>query len=700
MTTDVKQVINTTITTDQDLVELAGLHAYLEYGKDQVFEVNEKVYRVRDSYFNEDPTGLDAMTIQNMTSGEYHIVYMGTNVHGKYGTADVVTDVKLLTAPVPAQLEGAEHYFVKMEQKYGEITSVTGNSLGGALANMVGVRHEHVRSVTLNPALLPANAVETDREYDNIVNYIGQYDILNIGVSSIGLGNQVPGARHTIYNGIPSTAGIGFNHTGYIREDGKHVSHVTVGTEGAPGYGVIKVDAHYHLVSSIWTGQPLYGGRSERIDLNVETIRLLSDGIETSVLDRLDWAQQYVNHSMEIITHESAVYDTRLNQLREIYQESVENIVEDGLLRYIRFGNGMFKQVIQGLHMVVDVIEARCESLNFLLEYPPVALLKFITKKTIDLDAVFAEIRSYLRRLEDQLDEFIAAIDDIVMRKIEDIFKAGQERFHDVVVGELASHFNYVTTNYSNMFDQVKEFGTQVDQVAVAFETIDNRLASAISNQSGVGDVGKIQQTTAVEMIESPYLLNFMALKEQCLNIAMEQFKTGSSFILLPIATSLKTTVSLIEWSGEQITSIIRTGTNIHLYGNPGNLILSTFTNYDENVKAKVNEILEPMDELNEMLRGVRTGLQKFLTNYPVVVDNLRPYIDSALFNDSGYYNIHIYNSAATSILKDMQLLFDDIVFQLSDHEAEAITVLHDVSSSVKTNMSILEEQIERAATW
>jgi hypothetical protein len=654
-----------------------------------------------DSNFNKEKSGMDAMTVQNVASGEYHVVYMGTNAHGKYGRADLITDIQLLTEATPQQLKDADSYFADMEKEFGEITSVGGNSLGGALANYVGVQNNHVRSVTLNPAMLPSGAMEAGKEYHNITNYISEYDVLNLSQRAIGMGDQVPGAQHTIYNGIPSKDGLGFNHTGYIRdENGQHVPYVTIGTEGEPGYGVIHVDAHSHVVSSIWTGHPLYGGRSERIDLNVDTIRMLSDAIDTSVLERLDLAQTYIGHSVDIIAHESDSYNDRLNTIREVYQGSLESIVEDGLFRGIRFANSVFKQILQGLHLLLNNIETACSSLNSVLDSPPVALIEFITKKTIDVETIFAELRNYLYSLEETVDEFIVAVEDTLLNKIEDVFKAGQEKFHDAVVGELESHFQYVQQNYQHMTTQVDEFGNQVDQVAVAFEKIDKSVASAISHHSGVTEVDKIQSTTDYEMEDSPYLLNYMKFKSLHLDKSMEEFKLGTSLLLIPIVTNLIQKVSLIEAAGKSAVVIINGVKNVHLYGNPGGLVLSLFTNYDDKVKEKVDVALKPLEEMNETVEGVRIGLQKFLTNYPVVVDNLRPYIDSALFNDSGYYNIHIYNSAATSILKDMQLLFDDIVFQLSDHEAEAITVLHDVSSSVKTNMSILEEQIERAATW
>ncbi|MBM7542920.1 SA1320 family protein [Amphibacillus cookii] len=587
-----------------------------------------------------------------------------------------------------------------MEKDFGEITSVSGNSLGGALANYVGVEYNHVRSVTLNPAMLPASALDVEKQYDNITNYISEYDLLNLSQDAIGMGNQVPGLKYTIYNGVPSIAGIGFNHTGYRREDSMHTPYVTIGRKGEPGYGKIYVDAHHHIVSSIWTGQPLYGGRSERIDLNVETLQMLSESIETSVLERLGLAQTYIGHTVEIINHESEAYESRLNTVREAFQEAFEDIIDDGLLRGIRFANSVFKLMIQKLHALLDTIERTSQVLNGLLNSPPAALIEFIINKPIDAESLVSEIRGSLEELEETLDEFALAVEDTVYNTIEDIFKAGQEKFHDVVVGELEAHFEHVESNYQRMNAQVEEFGTQVGQVANAFKTIDQRVAHAITDQLAIGDIDPMTSTTDFTMEDSPYLLEFMKFKEQYLDLTLDAFKGTSSAILFPIAMTLINKVTLIEIAGKALVGLVKGGNYLSLYGNPITLVLSLFTDYDDRVKEQVNAFLHPVEEMNETVEGIRTGLQKFMENYPTVIDNLRPYIDSALFNNTGYYNIHIYNTAATSILKDMQLLFDDIVFQLSDHEAEAITSLYDVSSNVKQNMSIIEEQTARAATW
>ncbi len=62
-------------------------------------------------------------------------VYIGRrpDVKDWQANADLLKDVEL------EQMNQAVEYFEEMEEKYGEISAVTGNSLGGALANRVAV---------------------------------------------------------------------------------------------------------------------------------------------------------------------------------------------------------------------------------------------------------------------------------------------------------------------------------------------------------------------------------------------------------------------------------------------------------------------------------------------------------------------------------------------------------------------------------
>ncbi|WLR41517.1 hypothetical protein LC087_11515 [Bacillus carboniphilus] len=97
-----------------------------------------------------------------------------------------------------------------------------------------------------------------------------------------------------------------------------------------------------------------------------------------------------------------------------------------------------------------------------------------------------------------------------------------------------------------------------------------------------------------------------------------------------------------------------------------------------------------------ESTEGIRKGLMKLLTGFPMLLEEFKPYIDNAIFQEEGYKNIHYYNTASISILKEMEMLFDDIVYQLSDQKATAIDELCEISKKVKSNMSIMKEQVDR----
>ena len=155
-------------TSDPHLVRLAGYYAYIGLKNRQLFQVEDTTYLVKDIHF-EPRTGLDALTVENLETNEFIIVYVGTNAEQ---IQDLITDAYLLSdKPVP-QLVAAQKYYERMDAKYG-VNTVTGNSLGGALANSVAVKYPDVRSVTYNPALLPAHMIEEAKDYDNITNYIG-----------------------------------------------------------------------------------------------------------------------------------------------------------------------------------------------------------------------------------------------------------------------------------------------------------------------------------------------------------------------------------------------------------------------------------------------------------------------------------------------------------------------------------------------
>ncbi|MCC5804330.1 hypothetical protein H7H33_21235 [Rossellomorea vietnamensis] len=260
---------------DKNLVQLAGQEAYKKPKRDIELYVNDVEFIVVDTHYG-DPTGLDSLMVVNTDTDEVSIVYVGTDAGADNGKQDLLTDAQLLSDLTLPQLEAAQEYYNKMNKKY--------ESLGG------------VKSVTLNAALLPKGMADPDKSYDNITNYFTNYDVLTGTLIALNLDSRIPGKRYDISTGIPEI-GEGFNilknnHTGYT-EDGKY----EIGQPGSPGHGYIYDEADAHIMTSIWTGEPLYDGHSDRIEINRDNLNLLAEAMGGDVLTRLRQAQEYLTHS-------------------------------------------------------------------------------------------------------------------------------------------------------------------------------------------------------------------------------------------------------------------------------------------------------------------------------------------------------------------------------------------------------------------
>src|SRR5690625_7494419 len=102
-----------------------------------------------------------------------------------------------------------------MNDYNGTVSTVTRNSLGGALSNTVAIKYPHVNSVTLNPAMLPGEVVTLGQEYPNITNYQTKYDVLTHAQESINRGDRIPGANYNINAGLPLFSEITPHHKSY-----------------------------------------------------------------------------------------------------------------------------------------------------------------------------------------------------------------------------------------------------------------------------------------------------------------------------------------------------------------------------------------------------------------------------------------------------------------------------------------------------
>ncbi len=681
-------------TNDGILVELAGYHAYLEYMRDDTLKVNGVDFTVLDTRYNQ-KHGLDALTVYNDVTEEITVIYVGTNAAQ---VQDLKTDAQLLSDLTPGQIQEARLYFEEMNKKFnssGGVSSITGNSLGGALVAAVAIENPEVNAVTLNPALLPEGMLDPNKSYDNITNYFSTYDALTQTLMALNL-DRIPGHRHEIYNGIPDFAMLGTNHTGYLRNN-EGTQYYEIGIKGQPGYGKIYIDADSHIVTSIWTGYPLYGGNSERIEIDKEQLVVLADALSSVVTERLELASSYMGNSVDIVEYEGNNLYQRMRILQEQFEDLFNNLVGDPVFRNITAISNRLKSEIDRLIILLDLAEVRCKSLNYVLNSPPSELIEHLFNKNISVESVFSEARRQFNELRDDVDGLTNILHGIVMDLIPELFQGGQEAWYDAIVGELRAHYSIVNGNREKLLTNIGEFKKQVIDVSEAFDKKDKSLGHAIRNNGGsILGIDGVQHTNTYTLEQSPYLLMKMKLKDAHVDLAFSRFSSVSHSMLIPLLSKLHILTFAIEGSLDTISSSIKGATNLAFNGTLVGNLISIFSDFDDQVKSKVYTSLEPIDELTSTLRGIRKGLNQLIHGYPTLLTNFKPYLDSAIFGNDNFYNVHLYNLASIAILKEMDLLFTDIVHQLSYQQAVSIDVLVEVSEKVKQNMGILQEQVER----
>ena len=241
------------------------------------------------------------------------------------------------------------------------------------------------------------------------------------------------------------------------------------------------------------------------------------------------------------------------------------------------------------------------------------------------------------------------------------------------------------------------KFGAQVEGVANAFHNKDQDLANAIDAKSApAADTYTVQQTAVFTIDDSPYLENRMKIKEFQVNAYHHILRSFVTSKVTPILSGIQGGVLLIEKSLELILHTIDSTTRNLLYRTPAGFLIRLFTDFEQRVLDAAAAVKEPIIEMEATVEGLRKGVGKLINNLPQLIDEFKPYLDTAIFEKGQYEDVRLYNIASSSILREMEILFNDIIFQLSSEEGKAITSIQEVSKSVKGNMVLLNDQVER----
>lgn len=680
-------------TKDQDLVQLAGYHAYQKYDLADKITINEIEFEVLNTKYDTD-SGLDALTVENVNTKELTVVFVGSEQTDKDWKQ---TNSKLLNRVPPAQLVDAQKYFDEVNKNFGKVSSVTGNSLGGALANSVAINHPELNSVTLNPAILPESMIDDKGDYSHMKNYFSKYDVLTKAEVALSMEKQIPGSHYGINNGLPRFSMIVSNHTGYGKKDNDGKFTVEIGKKGEPGYGLIHIGADEHIVTSLLNGNVLYGGNSELVDINAETLRFLADGIKEQVKARLLLAGTYLKNSTDIVKYEHALFDKRVYILQEEFKQLIEQTAGDPLFKGIAISGNILKDCICGLTNLLELAEEKCMVLNTILNSKPAELIEHVTNTDISVEALFGPPKRMLANLSSGVDDFVVASRNILFKHFPKLLEGGFEKFADAVADELDAHYDIMQTNQTRIIRQMDLYERQIRGTADAFEQNDKGLASEIGTFSNItSNLGTIETTELINLEASPYLKQKMKIKSIQTNLAFSSLNGFVSSLMMPIISVLHKTVLLIEKGLETILTALDRITGLALYGNPIGGVLSLFTDFDQKVKAAVRAVKKPIEEMEIDLEGVRKGLGKLKNNLPFVIQDFKPFVDTAIFEPGRFENVRMYNLAASAICEEMTMAFNEIVERLSIEKGKAIKGAVRASSHVRNQFLMLNEQVDR----
>ena len=219
--------------------------------------------------------------------------------------------------------------------------------------------------------------------------------------------------------------------------------------------------------------------------------------------------------------------------------------------------------------------------------------------------------------------------------KIPELFRGGKDAWYDAVVGELNAHYGIVNSNRDKLLSHISEFKKQIQDVAANFQMRDQSLGQSIKSKSTHSDSISVQGTNHYKLEDSPYMELRMKIKEFQIDTAYTAFTLSTQALLFPLLEKGQLLTFAIESTLEILSASIKGATHFSLsHTFPGKL-LSLFSDYDDKIRNIVANTLQPLDELAATIEGVRKGLDRLIIEYPTLLNNFRPYVESAIFNNS-----------------------------------------------------------------
>jgi len=368
----------------------------------------------------------------------------------------------------------------------------------------------------------------------------------------------------------------------------------------------------------------------------------------------------------------------------------LDSLAGDPIFKGIASTGNAAKECIDELIALLEIAEEKCRFLNTILDSKPVEMIKFVTSFDISVESLFTPPRNYLNELKLDIENFVDGAKQIIEKEIPDLLEGGKDSFVDAVVGELNAHYEIINKNRQSVLSQLGGYKRQVQGVANVFGKMDSRLAEAIATNHFVEELETVEKTDLFCVPPSPYLENKMEIKEIQVQTSYEKLKTVAITVLLPILTTIAGVLISIEKALEVIIFTINSVVKKVGWG------VGLFIDYEQQIIDAASDAIKPIVGMESTVEGFRKGVSRMISNLPEVLDYFKSYLDTAIFESDKYENVRLYNVGATAILAEMEMVFNDIVYQLSHEQAKAIDATVETSESVLDNIQLLKKQVER----
>ena len=638
--------------SDQDLVYLAGNSVYFP-DKKSVKTTNNIKYEVFE-YYEENP---QCAVFKNKETGEFVLSFQGTNINEM---EDLAADLQLGGEGVPNLHKRALEIYKRVNQKY-PISAVCGNSLGGSLANYVSV-NTGVRSVTINPAVLPNDQETLNKNNDNIRNYIATGDPLDILQKSVDIKNkQMPGKTTSFHYGYMLANRQAFlaSHVGYnVDENG--VSRIKMGE----GKVDILVDATKNIVINPYTNKP-YGetGSDFEITINSENLEILKNEIIQMKNECIE-SKKYVDQVVQIADEYERNFEARKDELTAFIKDLIYNKISAYFLITLE------TQIKSINNLPFDNI------INVLYSIQNTELVEFFTPNIIN---IIRDIKCVVRGL-DQLKPLLL---EFILKFVNQLMFDTTTGRYDEFVKRVCLATKTINQNANLLNDKLQVLENQVTTVHNSWLELDEAIATGIKTNANV--------TPNYPQIEETNKVPFNELNNEILNVINNYEK-----FIDKKYNRLVNSILVLEI--KRVAKNILNSANDFLSNDEVRITLNNLEQVRDQSEV-ANRFVEILTEISNFIYQYENGINLVIDKLSKLDDVLYefgPYIKTIIFSNKTYDEIIMYYMAANNSYLSNEQMLNELILCIDQNENKTIRTIKDNMVDIKTFLNSLSVQVDQ----